>query len=128
MTPSIPPHLHDLGARLSIAEVAALFEVAETTVKRHYHRYGGIKPGRIPLFFEKLVSEAVRSYYATQTPTQRQVDRAMAGPGEVPGATPPQIVRHQEGRASLGGRDATSDTRRGGRHAGSGTDRHGLLT
>jgi hypothetical protein len=35
-------HLHDLGRKLPIAEVATLFEVEVTTVKRHYTRYGGV--------------------------------------------------------------------------------------
>ena len=64
-TPSQPP-LHDLGRKVPIPEVATLFEVEVTTVKRHYNRYGGVMLGRKPLFFEKLVSEAVERHYATQ--------------------------------------------------------------
>jgi hypothetical protein len=48
------PLLHDLGRKLLMSEVATLFEVEVTTVKRHYKRYGGVKFGRKPLFFEKL--------------------------------------------------------------------------
>ncbi len=32
---------HNLGCKLTPAEVAALFEVTESTVKRQYGRYGG---------------------------------------------------------------------------------------
>ena len=63
-------HLHDLGRKLTIAEVATLFEVEVTTVKRHYTRYGGVMLGRKLLFFEKLVSEAVERHYATQAQSQ----------------------------------------------------------
>ena len=103
MMPSIPPHLHDLGSRLAITEVAALFEVAETTVKRHYRRYGRIKPGRTPLFFEKLVSEAVRSYYATQAHTARgKWTGQWLGQVKHTRATHPQALPHQEGARKPG--------------------------
>ena len=59
-------HPHDLGRKYTLAEVASMFEVEVSTVKRQYTRYGGVMLGRKPLFFEKLVSEAVRRHYATR--------------------------------------------------------------
>jgi hypothetical protein len=56
----------DLGQKILPEEVAAIFEVAESTVLRHPARYGGVKLGRRVLFFENLIGEAIRRQYALQ--------------------------------------------------------------
>jgi len=49
-----PPLINDLGRRLEPAEVATLFGVPERSVLRYFARYGGVKLGRRPMFFESL--------------------------------------------------------------------------
>src|SRR4029453_8849296 len=121
-------YLHDLGRKLTIAEVATLFEVEVTTVKRHYTRYGGVMLGRKPLFFEKLVSEAVERHYATQTQNQGAMDRAMAGPSEATWRAPPQALPLQRRSESLGSRDETPRKYASAPGSRVNADRHGLLT
>ena len=55
-----------LGIKLSTETVSTIFEVEESTVARYPHRYGGVRIGRRILFFDKLISEAVRENYALQ--------------------------------------------------------------
>jgi hypothetical protein len=119
-------HLHDLGRKLIIPEAATIFEVEETTVKRHYTRYGGVRLGRKLLFFEKLVSEAVERHYATQAQSQWEMDRAMAGPGEAPRRATPQAFPLQRHSESLGSRDETPRTHAGAPSPRVNADRHGL--
>jgi len=120
-------HLHDLGRKLTIPEVAALFEVEETTVKRHYIRYGGVMLGRKPLFFEKLVSEAVERHYATQAQNPGEMDRAMVGAGEATRRTTPQAIPLQRRSESLGSRDETQRKHASAPDPGVDADRHSLL-
>ena len=72
-------YLHDLGRKLTIAEVATLFEVEVTTVKRHYTRYGGVMLGRKLLFFEKLVSRLWRDTMPHKQKVREKVDREWFG-------------------------------------------------
>lgn len=67
-----------LGKKLPPESVAELFEVAVGTVLRDPVAYGGVKRGRHALFFENLVSEAIRGCYAEQVLQERKVDGAVA--------------------------------------------------
>ena len=67
-----------LGKKLPPESVAELFEVAVGTVLRDPAAYGGVKRGRHALFFENLVSDAIRKLYAQQVLQERQVDGAVA--------------------------------------------------
>src|SRR4029453_2090762 len=120
-------YLHDLGRKLTIAEVATLFEVEVSTVKRHYTRYGGVMLGRKPLFFEKLVSEAVERHYATQTQNQGAMDRAMAGPSEATRRATSEALPFQRQSESLGSRYETPRKHTNAPGPGVNADRHGLL-
>jgi len=90
----------DLGKKLDIESVADIFEVAPDTVTRYPERYGGVKIGRKHLFFENLISERVRKFYALQVDPSREDD--MAGTSEdrrEDGATP---IRDAERGFGLG--------------------------
>lgn len=94
----------ELGHKLTVEEVAALFEVAPSTVKRKPSRFGGVKMGRRALFFEKNVVRAVEESFAVQVQAQRHMDRAMDGASESRREPPPKIVRLQDRGQGLGGR------------------------
>jgi len=119
--------LLDLGRKCAPAEIALLFEVEESTLKRQYARYGGVMLGRKPLFFEKLVSEAVRRHYATQAQDQRDMDREMARSSqEGRGASSPTL--HFQGRSeSLGSRDEATVAGPGDAERHDDPNRHDLL-
>jgi hypothetical protein len=57
----------NLGDKRTVKEVAEFFEIELSTAENNYTRYGGVKIGRKVLFFDNLISEAVRSQYAIQT-------------------------------------------------------------
>src|SRR5215510_2821340 len=119
--------LYSVGRKLTIPEVATLFEVEETTVKRHYARYGGVMLGRKPLFFEKLVSETVERHYATQAHNQGTLDRAMVRTGQAPREPNSQALRLQTCRNGLGSRDETPGERTRDAERIAEDNRHGLL-
>ena len=50
----------ELGRRLTVQEVAALVGRSSGSVYKRYRDYGGIKDGRLILFFEKWVLEALQ--------------------------------------------------------------------
>lgn len=96
----------ELGTKLSTATVAQLFEVEESTVKRYPHRYGGVRIGRPILFFDKLISEAVREAYALQK--DKEQEDPMGRSRDDKRHTEGEDIRQMAGCHSLGSRDAQS--------------------
>lgn len=86
------------GQEVQSSDVADFFQVAESTVLRHYARYGGVKIGRRILFFEKLIDEAIRRTYAIQA------GQEMDGSDSDRRAEGPETVRHQGRSKGVGDR------------------------
>lgn len=75
--------LSDLGARLDRKQVQALLGISEDTLLADPVRFGGVWLGpRKLVFFEKLISEAIRELYANQKDQKKRyiVDRAGDAP------------------------------------------------
>ncbi len=75
--------LFDLGARLDRKQVQALLGISEDTLLADPVRFGGVWLGpRKLVFFEKLISEAIRELYANQKDQKKRVivDRAGDAP------------------------------------------------
>lgn len=75
--------LSDLGARLDRKAVQSLLGISEDTLLADPVRFGGVWLGpRKLVFFEKLISEAIRELYANQKDQKNRcnVDRS----GEAP--------------------------------------------
>lgn len=87
-----------LGQIVQSADVAAFFQVAESTVLRHCARYGGVKIGRRILFFEKLIDEAIRRTYAIQA------GQEMDGSGQHRRAEGQETIRDQGRSEGVGNR------------------------
>lgn len=49
-----------LGKRLTAQEVAEYLDIDAETVRRYYNSLGGIRLGRLILFFENLIIEAIK--------------------------------------------------------------------
>ncbi|BDQ34812.1 hypothetical protein JCM14722_23540 [Pseudodesulfovibrio portus] len=96
--------INDLGIKMSAKTVSTLFEVEESTVTRYPHRYGGVRIGRRILFFDKLISEAVREAYALQKDKERE--EALGRFGNDQRTTQGKDIRLQEGCEGMGSRDA----------------------
>ena len=64
----IKPIIQGLGKRLSSQEVAMRISLDVKTVKKYYVELGGSRFGRLYVFFENLVDEAIRKgvFYALQ--------------------------------------------------------------
>ena len=52
--------IETLGKRLTAQEVAEYLGVDAETVRRYYHHLGGIRLGRLILFFENLMIDKIR--------------------------------------------------------------------
>lgn len=75
--------LSDLGGRLTRKEVQTLLGISEDTLLADPVRFGGVWLGpRKLVFFEKLISEAIRELYANQKDQKKRdiVDRAGDAP------------------------------------------------
>jgi len=75
--------LSDLGQRLPRKQVQELLGISEDTLLADPVRFGGVWLGpRKLVFFEKLISEAIRELYANQKDTQKRsgMDRAGQAP------------------------------------------------
>jgi len=75
--------LSDLGARLDRKEVQELLGISEDTLLADPVRFGGVWFGpRKLVFFEKLISEAIREMYASQKDQKKRgdVDRSSEAP------------------------------------------------
>ncbi len=107
--------IHGLGIKLNTETVSTIFEVEESTVTRYPHRYGGVRIGRRVLFFDKLVSEAVRETYALQKDKERE--ESLGRFSDDRWEAKEQNIRLQKGCESLGSRDAQCGT----------SDRHTIL-
>ena len=107
--------INGLGTKMNMETVATIFEVEESTVARYSYRYGGVRIGRRVLFFDKLVSEAVRETYALQKDKERK--DSLGRISDDRWETEEQNIRLQKGCESLGSRDAQCGT----------SDRHTIL-
>ncbi len=107
--------INGLGVKHSTETVSTIFEVEESTVARYPHRYRGVRIGRRILFFDKLISEAVRETYALQKDKERK--EPLGRFSDDRWETEEQKIRLQKGCESLGSRDAQCGT----------SDRHIIL-
>jgi len=101
-----------LGKRLTAQEVADYLGVDAETVRRYYHSLGGIRLGRLILFFENLMIDKIKEKSnAIQTKEKEQEDgvdsRCDAQREEVL-----QDIRYQDRGARLGIRNKKSSRKR----------------
>ncbi|WP_415518821.1 MAG: hypothetical protein ACEB74_13865 [Desulfovibrio aminophilus] len=121
-----PPVIKELGRRLTTGEVAAIFGVSEGMVLKYFARYGGVKLGRRPVFFESLIGESIRKTHAAQAQEEREMDRALVRSGQASEPEDPEPAAADQGRGSgMGGRHAAGagETREDAIRR---IDRHGL--
>ena len=100
---------NELGPRLSVEDVANYLGLDEKTVRQYYRELGGMRLGRLFLFFERSVLNALQK--------GTEMDCPSAEGWEETG----KDVSDAEGSDSLGSQDAPKTTRRMERE-----DRHGL--
>ena len=101
---------NELGRRMSAEEVANYLGLDEKTVRQYHRELGGMRLGRLFLFFERSVPNALQK--------RTEMDCPSAEGWEATGKS----FFDNEGSEGLGNRDASKSTRRLARE-----DRHGLL-
>jgi hypothetical protein len=100
-----------LGKRLTAQEVAEYLVVDAETVRRYYSSLGGIRLGRLILFFENLIIQAIKeNSHALQEEEKEQggVDSRCDAPRE----EVLQDLRYQNQGHRLGVRNKKSSRRR----------------
>lgn len=138
-----PQFVQGLGPKWTVEDLAAHFEVAESTILRYPLDYGGVRIHNRWLFFENLIEQAVRNAYAEQTRAQGQ--DPMAWSSEQEDIPEGETLQDQDPSHAVGERakgPATGKHPNGGRQAptgrrvvaqgysrgmGEGADPHGLL-
>jgi transcription initiation factor TFIIIB Brf1 subunit/transcription initiation factor TFIIB len=93
-----------LGKRLTAQEVADYLGVDAETVRRYYNSLGGMRLGRLILFFENLIIQAIKeNCHALQEEEKEQ--GGMDSRCDAPGQEILQDIRHQSQGARLGVRN-----------------------
>ena len=76
----------ELGRCLSTKEVAAFLKLDEKTVRRHYRSLGGMRLGRLFVFFERRLIHAIQEGIKMGSPSaQGRTEEGEAIPDEEPG-------------------------------------------
>lgn len=90
-----------LGKRLTAQEVADYLGIDVETVRRYYTDLGGMRLGRLILFFENLMIDAIRERsYAIQAKEKEQV--GMDSRCDAPGKEVLQDIQYQSRGDSMG--------------------------
>lgn len=100
----------ELGPRLSVEEVANYLGLDEKTVRQYYRELGGMRLGRLFLFFERSVLNALQKRTEMDCPSAEGWEETGKG------------ISDAEASDGLGSQDASKTARRMERE-----DRHGLL-
>ena len=101
-----------LGEALTAKELAEYLGVNETSIRKNYRQYGGIRVGRHYRFFSKEVISAI----------QKQTEKQVHSTGEKGKNKEGESFSDTEGSKKMGIGNAQNVRRRMERH-----DRHGLL-
>jgi hypothetical protein len=101
---------NELGRRMSAEEVANYLGLDEKTVRQYHRELGGMRLGRLFLFFERSVLNALQKRTEMDCPSAEGWEETGKG------------ISDTEGSDGLGNQDAPKSTRRMERE-----DRHGLL-
>jgi hypothetical protein len=100
---------NELGPRMSVEDVANYLGLDEKTVRQYYRELGGMRLGRLFLFFERSVLNAIQKGTEMDSPSAEGRDEKGEG------------ISDEKGGDSLGDQDDQKATRRMERE-----DRHGL--
>ena len=100
----------DLGRALRVADMARFLGVDEKTVRRYYTELGGVRLGRLIVFFEKEVVNAI------------QKRSKMASPSAIEWQEEGEGLPEQEGGVGMGERGQVKS-----RGDLASADRHGIL-
>jgi hypothetical protein len=103
--------IEKLGKRLTAKEVAKYLGIDAETVRRYYHSLGGIRLGRLILFFENLIIHAIKeNSHALQEEEKEQggVDSRCDAPRE----EVLQNIRYQNQGTCVGVRNKKSSRKR----------------
>ena len=101
-----------LGKALTAKELSEYLGLSETSIRKNYQQYGGIKVGRQYRFFTKEVISAIQKQTEEQIYSTIQAGQDQEREG----------LQHIEGSKEMGSRHEKAQRRRIERH-----DRHGLL-
>ncbi len=108
----------ELGRSMSAQEVAANLNIDVKTARKYYRELGGIRIGRIYMFFEEEVCNAIRKNRVEGQQGNKGLDRAGKDGQQEEGKT----IQAEERSRGLGSEDERSIKRRLEQK-----DRHGIF-
>jgi len=100
----------EIGKRITVNEVAELLDIDEKTVRENYDKLGGMRLGRLYLFFERRIINAIQKETEMDSPSAEGWEKTGEG------------VSDEEGSSSVGIQDAEKTRQRLEQE-----DRHGLF-
>ncbi len=100
----------ELGKRLTVNDVAKFLGIDKKTVRENYNKLGGMRLGRLYLFFERSVIDALQKETEMDSPSAEGWEKTGEG------------VSGEEGSSGVGIQDAEKTRQRLEQE-----DRHGLF-
>jgi excisionase family DNA binding protein len=100
-----------LGKKMTAQEVAEYLGVDAETVRRYYHHLGGIRLGRLFLFFENLIIQSIRENSHALQEEEKEQGGVDSG-SDARGKTVLQDFQYQDRGARLGIRNKKSSRKR----------------
>ena len=100
----------EIGKRITVKEVAELLGIDEKTVRENYDKLGGMRLGRLYLFFERRIINAIQKETEMDSPSAEGWEKTGEG------------VSGEEGSSGVGIQDAEKTRQRLEQE-----DRHGLF-
>jgi transcriptional regulator with XRE-family HTH domain len=101
-----------LGKRLTAQEVAEYLGVDAETVRRYYHSLGGIRLGRLILFFENLMIDKIKEKSNAIQKKEKEQEDGVDSRCDAQREEILQDIRYQDRGARLGIRNKKSSRKR----------------
>lgn len=104
--------MQKLGKKLTAQEVAEYLDIDSETVRRYYSNFGGIRLGRLILFFENLVIDKIKEKSNAIQKKEKEQEDGVDSRCDAQREEILQDIRYQDRGARLGIRNKKSSRKR----------------
>ena len=91
----------EIGKRITVKEVAELLGIDEKTVRENYDKLGGMRLGRLYLFFERRIINAIQKETEMDSPSAEEWEKTGEGVSDEEGSSGVGIQNAEKTRQRL---------------------------